>query len=62
MAALLLGVRVSKDATMSNWENPVLTDAQIQYAAIDAWVSLQLFLKMKVTHRFRTITFRLINL
>ena len=46
LAALLLGVRISKHAQMSNWENPVLTAAQIQYAAMDAWVSLQLYLKM----------------
>lgn len=32
---------------MSNWENPVLTAAQVQYAAMDAWVGLQLYLKMK---------------
>ena len=47
LAALLLGVRISKHAQMSNWENPVLTAAQVQYAAMDAWVGLQLYLKMK---------------
>ena len=47
LAALLLGVKVSKNAQMSNWENPVLTAAQVQYAAMDAWIGLQLYLKMK---------------
>lgn len=46
LAALLLGVRISKNAQMSNWENPVLTQAQVQYAAMDAWIGLQLYLKM----------------
>ena len=32
---------------MSNWENPVLTAAQVQYAAMDAWIGLQLYHKMK---------------
>ena len=40
-------MKVSKNAQMSNWENPVLTAAQVQYAAMDAWVGLQLYLKMK---------------
>ena len=47
LAALLLGVRISKNAQMSNWENPVLSAAQVQYAAMDAWIGLQLYLKMK---------------
>ena len=44
LAALLLGFRISKRAQVSNWAKPTLTDAQIQYAATDAWVSRDLYL------------------
>ena len=46
LAALVLNVKVSKAAQMSNWENAELTEAQVQYAAMDAWVGLQLYLKL----------------
>ena len=39
MAAIVLGVRVSKAQQLSNWEADVLSDAQVNYAAIDAATS-----------------------
>mgnify|MGYP001764660198 CR=1 FL=1 len=43
LAAIVLGVRVSKSQQLSNWEAVQLTPAQIDYAATDAWVSLEIF-------------------
>lgn len=47
LAAGLLGLRVSKKARLTNWEARTLTEAQIAYAATDAWVSRELFLAMR---------------
>jgi len=44
LAAVLLGIRVSKGAQTSNWSKDVLTPQQIQYAATDAWVGRKLYL------------------
>jgi ribonuclease D len=47
LAGLLLGIRVSKRQRLSNWEAQVLSEGQILYAATDAWVSLEIYNKMK---------------
>jgi ribonuclease D len=47
LAGLLLGFRVSKRQRLSNWEAQELTEGQILYAATDAWVSLEIYNKMK---------------
>jgi ribonuclease D len=47
LAALLLGFRISKSAQTSNWEAPTFTQKQIEYAATDAWVCLELYNKLK---------------
>ena len=46
LAALMLGFRISKSAQTSNWEAPTLTENQIEYAATDAWVCLELYGKL----------------
>lgn len=46
LAGLLLDFRISKRAQVSNWARSELTEAQIQYAATDAWVSRLLYFKM----------------
>ncbi|MCD8282753.1 MAG: 3'-5' exonuclease domain-containing protein 2, partial [Prevotella sp.] len=35
--------RISKRQQLSNWEAPVLSDRQKQYAALDAWACLRLY-------------------
>jgi len=45
LCAMFLGFRVSKGAQVTNWARPDLTQAQISYAATDAWVSRMLHLK-----------------
>ncbi len=44
LAAVLLGIRISKGAQTSNWSRDMLTRQQIQYAATDAWVGRRLYL------------------
>ena len=47
LAALLLKYRISKSSQTSDWSRRKLSDAQITYAATDAWISLELFKKLE---------------
>ena len=47
LAGLLLGFRISKRQRLSNWEAQELSEGQILYAATDAWVSLEIYNKLK---------------
>jgi ribonuclease D len=47
LATLLLGFRVSKKCQTSNWAQPVLTRAQIEYAATDAWVGREIYHRLQ---------------
>jgi len=55
LAAALLGVRVSKKARLTNWDAKTLSQAQVCYAATDAWVSRELYLAMRVLKAKRKI-------
>jgi len=46
LAAIFLGIRISKGSQVSNWARKRLTEAQIAYAATDAWVSRALYLRI----------------
>ena len=46
MAANLMGWRISKGSRCSNWSLPDLSPRQIAYAATDAWIGRELYLKM----------------
>ena len=46
LAATFLGVRISKGEQCSNWGNKELSPRQIRYAATDAWVSREIYLRM----------------
>ena len=50
LAALLLDYRISKGAQTSNWSNKVLTETQVSYAATDAWVSREIYMKLENYH------------
>jgi len=43
IAALFLGIRISKGQQLTNWENETLTPQQQLYAATDAWVCLEIY-------------------
>ncbi len=46
MAAIILGVRISKTQQLSNWEADTLSEAQKRYAATDAWICREMYLKL----------------
>ena len=46
LAANILGVRISKSQQLSNWEAEELSAAQQMYAATDAWVCREMYLKL----------------
>lgn len=46
MTEEVLQARLSKKAKITNWDAFELTDQQILYAATDAWIGLQIYLKM----------------
>lgn len=46
LTGLLLGFRISKSVQTSNWETSTLTEKQIEYAATDAWVCLEIHRKL----------------
>ena len=46
MTAIVLGFRISKSQQLSNWDAETISEAQMNYAATDAWVSLEIYLKL----------------
>jgi ribonuclease D len=47
LAGIFLGVRIPKGAKTTNWAARRLTPKQITYAATDAWVCRELYLRFK---------------
>ncbi len=47
MAAIILGLKISKTQQLSNWEAAVLNDAQKLYAATDAWVCREMLASLQ---------------
>lgn len=46
LAAVLLGGRVAKGARTTDWSRDRLSEAQVAYAATDAWASRQIYLEL----------------
>lgn len=46
MAAIILQRRVSKSQQLSNWESARLSEAQLRYAAVDAWICREMYIKL----------------
>ncbi len=46
LAAIVLGFRISKRQQVTDWESDVLTEAQLIYAATDAWVCYKIYKKL----------------
>ncbi|MCQ2181387.1 MAG: 3'-5' exonuclease domain-containing protein 2 [Bacteroidales bacterium] len=51
LAANILGIRISKTQQLSNWEADELSQAQKLYAATDAWVCREMYLKLLKTEK-----------
>ena len=51
MSAIIMGFRISKTQQLSNWEAPELSEAQKKYAATDAWVCREMYLKLLDSER-----------
>jgi ribonuclease D len=47
LAGLFLGFRIAKGSRTSNWGRPELSPKQIVYAATDAWVCRELYLRFQ---------------
>lgn len=47
LVANILGFQISKRQQTSNWEHETLTEAQIEYAATDAWVCNLIYRRLK---------------
>jgi ribonuclease D len=43
LTGIILGFRISKAQQLSNWEAPILTEAQQLYAATDAWAAMKIY-------------------
>jgi ribonuclease D len=43
LAAIVLGIKISKSQQLTDWEAKVLTEAQQRYAATDAWACLEIY-------------------
>ena len=46
MSAIILGFRISKTQQLSNWEAELLSESQCKYAATDAWVCREMYLRL----------------
>lgn len=51
MSAIILGFRISKTQQLSNWEADKLSEQQCRYAATDAWVCREMYLKLQNTEK-----------
>ncbi len=51
MAAIILGIRISKTQQLSNWEADKLSESQCKYAATDAWVCREMYLKLLASEK-----------
>lgn len=47
MSGIVLGRRISKSQQVSNWDADLLTEAQLRYAATDAWICLEIYTALR---------------
>lgn len=52
LTAMVLGFRISKRQQTSNWEAKELSEGQLRYAATDAWVAREVYLKLYYNKQF----------
>ena len=49
ISGIVLNRRVSKSQQVSNWDADVLTEAQLRYAATDAWICLMIYHNLRAS-------------
>ena len=47
LSGIVLGRRISKAQQVSNWDADLLTNAQLRYAATDAWICLKIYNRLR---------------
>ena len=47
LSSIVLGFRISKSQQVSNWDADNLTEAQLRYAATDAWICLEIYNELR---------------
>ncbi len=47
LSGIVLGHRISKSQQVSNWDADILTEAQLRYAATDAWICLEIYNELR---------------
>jgi ribonuclease D len=47
LAGIVMNSRISKSQQLSNWETECLTEAQMLYAATDAYACLEIYIKLR---------------
>ena len=55
MAAIILGVRISKTQQLSNWEAETLSESQRKYAATDAWICREMYRKLESSRKLSDV-------
>ena len=51
MTAIILGFKISKAQQLSNWEAETLSESQRRYAATDAWVCREMYLRLQQSEK-----------
>jgi len=46
ICGIILGFRISKAQQLSNWEQEMFDESQIKYAATDAWIPREIYLRL----------------
>ena len=49
ISGIVLNRRISKSQQVSNWDADVLTEAQLRYAATDAWICLKIYNSLRAS-------------
>jgi ribonuclease D len=49
LSAIVLGIRISKAARLTNWDTQELSEQQLIYGATDAWVSCEIYKQLLIT-------------
>ena len=49
LSSIVLGHRISKSQQVSNWDADILTEAQLRYAATDAWICLMIYNRLRTS-------------